>query len=385
MRSNATGQATAEYVGVLALAAVVFVAAGAAVGLGDVGTAVAATVRTGICIVTGDICRDSDAAAAGLHPCTVGERTEGAGTTFSVGWFRIGGSDGLVVATRSDGSVLVTKTTEGRGGAVAGLGLEASPLGVDVGVEGAIDFTLMSGATWEFPSLAAARRFLAGDHDQVRPTWEFGDAGEVLSAEAKATVGGATLAGVGASATSAAGARVGRGHVTVYIRVRLETGAKLLLPGSAGRIAGPSTGDVMVELTFERGVPREIAFRGLGRDADGGRVVDTVARLDLRDPANRRAAETVLARLPSGAAVNLRALMLYTVRHGTVERAVYDVRDDSSGFELGVKVGAALGVETEDVEVERRLVAASAWTHGSQERLREDCVDVTAAPPGGTS
>ena len=66
--------------------------------------------------------------------------------------------------------------------------------------------------------------------------------------------------------------------------------------------------------------------------------------------------------------------MLYTVQHGTVERAVYDVRDESSDFELAARLGQELGLELEDIKVQRRLVAASAWTPGSQERVREDCV-----------
>jgi hypothetical protein len=70
----------------------------------------------------------------------------------------------------------------------------------------------------------------------------------------------------------------------------------------------------------------------------------------------------------------LLALMRYAVQHGTVERAVYDVRDSSSSFALAVKLVGELGLEDKDVDIQRQLIAASAWTHGSQERLREDCV-----------
>jgi len=98
-----------------------------------------------------------------------------------------------------------------------------------------------------------------------------------------------------------------------------------------------------------------------------------VARLDLRDPRNRAVARDVLVTgVP--APPRLLALMRYTVRHGTVERAVYDVHDSSSSFALAVKLVAELGLEDRDVDVERTLVAATAWTHGSQARLREDCL-----------
>jgi hypothetical protein len=383
------GQATTEYLGLLALAACLLASAGVAVGPGEVGTAVASTVRTGICIVAGDICRESDASALGLQPCTVGERSSGGGTTVEIAWARIGGSDGLVVATRSDGSVLVTKTDEERAGAVTGIGIEASPLGLQVGVEGAIDFTITSGKAWEFPDAASAARFIGNDaRDSVPPTWRFGDAGGELSAAATAGFRGTTLSSIGATAGAASGARVGRGTTTLYVRARIDTGARIWLLGRAGRVAGPSTGEVMVELTLDRGAPRELAIRSVGRPAGHGRVVDTVARLDLRDPVNRRAAEGVLSHSlpwPPDLAYDLGALTLLAVQRGVVERAVYDVRNDSSDFELGARLGLALGIAHEDIEIERRLVAASAWTHGSQEMLREDCSGVTSEPPAGTS
>ena len=365
------GQASAEYVGVLALAALAFVTAGAAAGLGEIPAAVASTVRTGICIVAGDICRDSDARAAGLQPCTVGDRSQGGGKTFSVGWLRIGGADGLLVAQRSDGSVVVTKSKQARTGVGAGVGLEATPLGIDVGVYGSVDFTITGGSAWEFPDAAAARRFLAGAED-VPPTWRFGELGGDLGGEVSAALKGIRFAGVHAGAGIAAGARQGRGQTTLYMRGQLDSGANVWAPRSQTGIAGPG-GQVMIELTIAGGDVREVAFRTAARGAGGDRVVDTVARLDLRDPRNRAAAESVLlGGVP--APPRLLSLMRYTVRHGTVERAVYDVRDDSSSFALAVKLVAALGLEDKDVDVERRLVAASAWTHGSQERLREDCV-----------
>lgn len=382
-----TGQASAEYVGLIALAAALLAGAGAALGLAEVGSAVASTVRTGICIVAGDVCRASDARAAGLEPCTVSERSTGGGTSVSVLIVRIGGSDGKVVAARSDGSVLVTKTVEGHGGVVGGAGLEASPVGIDVGVEGGVDYSIMAGQTWEFPDAASAGRFLRGEAD-VSPTWRFGEAGEELSGEVNASLLGATIARAGAGVEGASGLRVGRGRATLYIRVKADSRAQAWLPGRIGRIQGPSTGDLMAEVAYEHGRPRELAFRRLGTAAGSGQVVDTVARLDLRDPANRRAAEGMLSHpLPwdTSLAGEIGGLVRLAAQRGTVERSVYALRDDSSDFALAAKLAVELGVEHEHVEVERRLVAASAWTQGSQERLREDCLGVTTEPPEGTS
>jgi hypothetical protein len=370
---DATGQATTEYTAILALVAAALVGAGAAIGVGEVGQAVAHTVRTGICIVGGDICRASDAAAAGLEPCTVRERSDGGGATLSLAWLRLGESNGLTVAARSDGSVLVTKARERKAGAGAGIGVEASPLGIEFGIEGAIDATLATGAAWEFPDAASAAAFLAG-RTHPPPTWRFGDAGEVLSAGAGARLGGVTLTGVEAAATAAAGARVGGDATTLYVRAELGSGIHGWPPGT--RVSGPSTGDMIVEVTLGRNGPRELAFRRLGR-AGAGRVVDTVARLDLSDPANRAAAAGLLAhRLPwpGAVAAELRQLLRLAVQRGTVEQAMYDLRDDSTSFELAARFGGELGLEADHVHVERRLVAASVWIAGSQERVREDCV-----------
>ena len=41
---------------------------------------------------------------------------------------------------------------------------------------------------------------------------------------------------------------------------------------------------------------------------------------------------------------------------------------------MGVRLGISFGVAHDKVDVEKRLVAASAWTPGSQERVREDCL-----------
>jgi hypothetical protein len=376
MREREKGQAAAEYVGLLALAAVVLAGAGAVVGLGDVGGAVAAGVRTGICLVGGDICRTSDAEAAGLAPCTVGEDTRGGGATLSIAVVRFGEAHQWVVATRSDGSVLVTRTSENKGGAATGVGIEASPIGVSFGVEGKLDVTLMSGSTWELPDAGAAARLIAADDDdRPPPTWKFGELGGVLTGEAEAKLAGLTLSELEATARGAGGVRLGRGRTTVYVHGRLRSGATVWTPGHGARVAGPSTGDVMVELTLEHGEPREVAFRTTGQDAGPGRVVDTAVRLDLRDPDNRAAASDVLERLRSSPPIlDLRPLMLYAVQRGTVERSVYDVRSDSSDFELGVKLGLELGLDAETVKVQRRLVAASAWTGGAQERVREDCL-----------
>jgi Flp pilus assembly pilin Flp len=381
---DASGQTTAEYTAMLGLVAAVLAAAGTTVGLGTIADAVARSVRTGICIVAGDVCRASDAAAAGLAPCTVAESTRGEGLTFTVASLRFGADDSWTAARRSDGSVIITHADERRLGGKVGIGVEASPLGVNAELSGKLDYALMSGRAWEFRDAASAARFLrAEDRDDIEPTWRFGDVGAVVTGEAQAGLGPLTLTGFEATARAAAGARVGRGLTTYYVRTRVDAFAGgISLPGVDATIAGPSTGDSIVEVTRDAAGPREVAFRTVERGTRPDQVVETVARLDLRDPANRAAAEPLLAlRLPWPPAVarELRTLVARSVRSGTVERAVYDVDDGSEGVELSASLGVSIGVDASETELDRRLVAAQAWTDGSRARERADCGVTTAA------
>jgi hypothetical protein len=367
---------SAEYTALLALVAAALASAGVVVvGPGAIGEAVAGGVRTGICIVAGDVCRASDAEAAGLLPCTLDDHTRGQGLTLTVASVRFGADDRWTAARRSDGSLIITHTDERSVGGKIGIGAEASPLGIDAELGGKLDYALASGRAWEFRDEASAVRFLK-DRDGVEPTWRFGDVGAVVTAEAETGLGPVTLTEFEASARAAAGARVGRGLTTYYVRTRADAFAGgVALPGVDARIEGPSTGDAIVELTRDAAGPRELAFRRVER-GERDHVIETVARLDLRDPGHRAAAEPLLSlRLPWPPRVTreLQTLVARAVSAGIVERAVYEVADGSEGVELGVSLGVSLGVEGSEVDVDRRLVAAQAWTGGSRARERADC------------
>jgi hypothetical protein len=365
---------SAEYTALLGLVGAALAGAGAAVGVDTIGEAVADGVRTGICIVGGDVCRASDAEAAGLAPCTIAESTRGEGLTFTVASIRFGADDAWTASRRSDGTVIVTHGDERRLGGKVGLGVEASPLGVNAEVGGKLDYALTSGKAWEFSGSESARRFL-DDQDReehVPPTWRFGDVGAVVGGEAEAGLGPLTLTEFETTARAAAGARVGRGLTTYYVRTRADSFAGgISLPGVDARVEGPSTGDSVVELTHDARGPRELAFRRVQRGTRGGQVVETVARLDLRDPANLAAAEPLLAAPADGH--DLRSLVARAVSSGIVERAVYDVDDDSEGLEIGAGLGVSVGVDASETFLDRRLVAAQAWTNGSPARERADC------------
>src|SRR4051812_6578893 len=88
------GQAALEYLAVLAVVGGALLAGGAALGaVPGVGGRVAHTLRLGICLVAGDVCRRSDARAAGLAPCTVAQALRGRGATLTVASIRFGAQE----------------------------------------------------------------------------------------------------------------------------------------------------------------------------------------------------------------------------------------------------------------------------------------------------
>jgi hypothetical protein len=134
---------------------------------------------------------------------------------------------------------------------------------------------------------------------------------------------------------------------------------------------------VLIALTRDEGGLKELAFRTVAEGTQPGDVTETTARLDLRDPANRAVADRLLrVRLPwpPSVARDLRAVVRRAVTHGTVERAVYAVEDHSHELVAAARLALELGIEAESVDVARRLVDAVAWTRGSPERRRADCV-----------
>src|SRR4051794_26972794 len=382
---SSRGQASLEYVGLLGVVAVALAGAGAATGVAaGIPRAVVHAARTGICIAGGDVCRASDAAAAGLAPCLTGETAQGRGVALTVLSLHLGHHGSWTVAQRSDGSVLITQLQDDAIGLAGGVGLALGPV-VDVGADATFDVSLAHGQAWELPSAAAASALIAavrrGDDPPVAPTWRFGDAGEELDASAGVSLPGATLTALEASGGMAVGLRVGHGERTTYVRLHAEVATALgaLVPGARGGSGGPDGGGAPLLLGVTRDAHglRELSFRRAAPGATRGEVVETVGRLDLRDPVNRAIAEPLLARRmpwPAELANALRAVILRTARAGVVERSVYAVEDRSHEWAGALELGVAVGLDVSELDVRRRLVDAGAWVAGTPERHRADCL-----------
>jgi hypothetical protein len=372
----------------LTLVGAALVLAAPAVGLPALGSEVARTVRTGICIVGGDVCRTSDAVAAGLTPCTVADHVRGTSQAMSVLVVRIGHDASWTVGERSDGSVAVTHASTERGGGFANVGVELGPVRFSAG--GGLGIAIATGTGWEFPDAASAQEFLAAvrggsapDDGRWPPAWHSGDGGLATSVGARARLGvplkndrvAGIRAGIEASAGSALGVRLGRGTTTLYFRIDATTLRASDGVGDASAV-GPSQPPTLVEYTRDADGPRELAFRTVV-PAASGRVSDIVARLDLRVPANRAVAGRVLGQglpWPPSLFRDVRELIRYTATVGTVEQSTYEVRDASKAVSIGVKAGLEVGADLRTTVVDRRLVSAVARTHGSPLRERVDCL-----------
>jgi hypothetical protein len=386
VRSRPTaGQATLEYIAAVALLAAVFLVAAPAVGAPDLGGKVFAAVKHGICLAGGDICTSGDAARAGLAPCQLKSDTtggEGFVTAFSV---ELGGKWLLTVTPQSDGTVAVVRTAAGSAGITGGVGAEFA-LG-QVGGSAAARLRVQGARGWTFPDQTAANRFLehsarnAFDEERWPPAWESGELASEVSAMGGASLGvdGAKerldLISASVAGQAAIGARRTRdGLVTTYTRIALD-GPELAVPLIIAPV-GVGRTEWIAEYSHDRGGPRELAFRTAKPGDHGNSVTETVARLDLRDPANLRIARPFLASQEPWSALGggaKQAVLDRITTHGVVERTVTAIDDDSKGAALSLSGGWKFGIGGKKIAVHKRLVRATVQ-RGALAGARLDCV-----------
>jgi hypothetical protein len=379
------GQASLEYVAALALIAAVFVVAAPAVGAPDIPKLVVAKMRLALCIVADDVCSDRAAREAGLAPCPLKSDLTGWEASASIAILDLGNGWALNVTRRSDGSVSVVRTAKVHAGLTGGPngGFAVGPVKFGFGVDGTIRARVVPARAWEFPDEATALQFLKHatlntiNEPDFPATWH-----SVEQAREVAVTGGilagangyresALLGGAGGSADAALGARVMRdGAVTLYGRMGYEGEFTLpFLPSPAGT----GRDEWLVEFTFGRDGPRELALRR-GDSTDGGsRFTETHLRLDLRDPGNLEVARLLLQTRPSELRERADAVFRRIETHGIIERTVSEVSDDSRTASVSLQLGAKVGLSGKQIKVHRKLVEATARTGGRYERERFDC------------
>lgn len=373
-RSRADGQASAEYVALLALLAVVLAGAATVVAAPDLPAAVVRHLKVAVCIAGGDVCRSADAAARGLEPCVRSSSGRSRDSGVDIGGVFSGHDRGLEIERRSDGIVVVRGTDGGRMG---------------VGVlfaEGGIDF--QRGREWHFPGEAAARAFLDRIHDDLRLTDDadvhrvtgsrapirYLEGGARLAAELAIELGGPRggieLPGLGrAEMRKAVGRRLAPDGTTLYYELDEETSGPLAEAlGAAGRSSWVAE--------WHHREPHDVLTLRASGAARAGRRTEHVATLPLGRPDDRRAALAAVVADATGPLGDgaMRALLGRITERGSLERRTYEERRETRTIGVGGRVlHIGLGFEHERVRVERRLVAAEVLA-GGRTVSRSDCL-----------
>jgi hypothetical protein len=385
-KTSTAGQATTEYIAAIALVAAVLVFAAPAVGAPSLGKLVVDKFRLALCIAGADICEARMAADAGLKPCALASEMTGheaTGTAFSI---ELGHRLTLTVTPNSDGTVTVVRAATGIAGVSAGAGwdVSAGPVAFEAGGSVGLTARIVGARAWVFPNQAAADEFLkhavvnSFRWERFKPAWHSVEGSDEVNAALGLELGAssykerADLVGVAGSGQAAFGARIAPGHiVTVYGRVSTD-GPELQLPLIPARGLGKQ--EWVAELTVGPDGPHEVAFRRASAGDLDSKLTETVYRLDLRDPENRAVAAPLLAtKLPWGNGAALDAVGRRIRSHGTIERTVSSIEDDTRGVSGSVKGGWKFGGSVKRIRINRELISASARV-GGLERQRYDCV-----------
>jgi hypothetical protein len=394
VRSHPTaGQASIEYLGAIALVALVFVLAAPAVGAPSIAGAVVRELKHALCIVGGDICTPGDAARAGLLPCPLRSQITGGEASVTVFSIALGGRATLTVTPQSDGTVLVVRTGQLSAGVEpgpsAGIG---GVVRFEAGAEGHVRARFQAGRGWVFPDRATANGFLEAslrdefDTRRWPPTWELVESGREVGAWAgtRAEVkgkGGFRPATTTAVASQALGIKETRdGAVTFYSRIALDS-AEVTLPGvHPFRTDGRQ--EWVLEYTRKHGRPLELVLRTGVASAGAEKVADVAARLDLRVPANLAVARPFLNSAGTwlSGGVARRAILDRIATHGIVERWVSTSEDHSRGGSINAKLGIKFSVGGKKIKLVRHLIEATATIGGGLTGKRLDCLPGPAPP-----
>lgn len=414
------GQAALDYLGVVAVVAVILTAVGA-VTLGPaIANGLGEAFQTALCRVTGDSC------PALVRPVCV-LRTTGTEATAAVkvAIIKVGRTTALLRSERSDGTVELTLldkvdgAVELKAGADGHVAIGGHEVGASALAQAALTAQLGGGSMWRVPDRRAADRlqhdlievvvgrtanhvaplvgpalglaqkaFGVGSGKHLPPaTSRIGSARAGLKAELKGPMGAelelATGVILGATTDRLAHTR------TVYLQPELTAGATLL----AGMAGLDGAVEVRLGLTVDRDRrPLTLAVSGIGRvDASKlgtakvstgmgrGRQVQAVATLDLTDPENTAAVTRLLRALAPGGAPDRPAAAWALGRafadHARIDVATYGRRDHKYGIGAEAGLGAGAGF---DVGVARHGTSLlGAWTRpaGGAWEPRTDCLE----------
>lgn len=422
------GQASVEYVAVVALVGIVLAAA-AALTTGGLGDGLARGMRRGLCALTGAACPAAAATRAvpDLPACPVARelRSEELGGAAAI--VKLGLELGMRVERRSDGSVAIVFADAAKAGLTAGIGahLEAGPVraGADAGVDGGLIFT--AGREWRLRDAAAAERFLrryAAGQEMLGRAWRkvrelclvcgllTDDPPSPPPPDVRYEAGGASLGahgrvGVGAlqsTAEAALAAAIGRrvergGARTWYLRIDARAAAHAgLIAGLDGLVAGSA---IVGYTTDAGGRPARLEInvagraagargarvppgmrRALGLRLQSGTAYEQESALDLSDPAASAAARDLLGALGSGGPVAvgeaLAALARRMRESGFTTVRTWAERGGRAHAGAGLGAGARLDADYANERTRQALTGVATRLPGLGFMPRADCLAV---------
>lgn len=415
------GQATAEYIAVLAVLAVLLGATGAVVAPGGIANAVLGQMRRALCVVSGSACP-----AQRPPPCVVRAESKRRRVSVTVGVIRLDDEHVLLRERLSDGSFRLTVVKESGTGAEMTLGnrwqlevrgrrigvgaqLRAALLGIlgdgrvylapDERAADALQKRLKAGVPFglDAPLKIAKGLFGGGDDPPPEPDQVYAHAGLKADGALDLTTVAGELA-LEAMGKAVLGARRDRrtGALTLYLRTERSAGAlAAAVLGVGGRLEGVG----LLALTLDRdrrpvdlallasGEARNTPLPGslaallkgpkenkgsLSTRFESGRRWELEAHLDVRDP-EAEAAWAAFRRAP----FSLSAVSTLGAR--LRDRARLDVRSYAttskrSGGDVHIGYGVGAGAGYQRLEEGARLIAASSRPAGGAWELRADCV-----------
>jgi hypothetical protein len=403
MRTAERGQGTVEYVGVVALVALVLAAAATVwTDPQAIGGAVSRALARGLCVVSGGFC-DAD-----RQPCVTAARSEERGWHVNVAVFRYGEDDVLIREERSDGTVALTHTHDRDGGLDVGIGADAHVSGISVGasLRAAILAGLGKGETYVVPKAradAVQARLVAGEGGLPRPATTYGEGGVARDYQG-ALSGGPFEIVAGFSPEDAHGTSVdtASGRTTVYLAPAEGWRGSLSL--SDDELAGAaSRHEERYGVVLDRaGDPRELVVTATGElhgaaelpaalaevagyllvpaAAGGGRQWTVETHLDLSDPEARRVAGAFVeeirhpgVHIGSKVAPSAQLRRLLGER-GQTEARTYALDERSGGFGGHLAAGPKIGGAKETKRRMTRLLAAASRGPDRAWRRRDDCL-----------
>lgn len=397
MRST-SGQATIDYVAVVAVLAVVFaLAIGVApAGAAGIVNAVTGQIRHALCVVGGGRCADPRS-----KPCTVASARDLHHFALRVVVVRIDHDRSLLREEMSDGTVRFTVARSGAAGAALAVGASAqvSVGGQPVGAKNQLEAAAQGAGGYAKVYVARdereARAFMRALRDGRAPAppreviYEAGVRGL-----AEAGLGSAWLEGLSGTTVG-----VRRDRSTGETTLTLNSGAAgfaavgtaLGMPaGAADRVATlgltldrdrrPMELSLSAGATLAAGVALPLALRRALLGAKGnaslgdldGRRWEVSARLSLQDPVVAAAWARFRGDPASGGAIR-------TLAEAIRDRASVDVRvlrtgSTASGGAVGVAAGVQLAGEYDHIVDEARLIGATSRPAGGLWERRYDCV-----------